>query len=115
MKEKDFERCEKEIQHLNKNIKDFSAARDMIRARVRPHCKHKTDYAYCVMDPKNVKDEAHIRFICRICGEQSLVTAKPDNSWRQFSDRYTFHAGRNLRDKGLRYFNTVRVTADVHP
>jgi len=38
----------------------------------------------------------------------------PGCSWRQFLSRETFHAGRNLPDKGLRYFNTVRVTADVH-
>jgi len=34
---------------------------------------------------------------------------------RQSPSREAFHAGHNLRDKGLRYFNTVRVTADVHP
>jgi len=38
----------------------------------------------------------------------------PGDSWRQFLSRETFHAGRNLPDKGLRYFNTVRVTADVY-
>jgi len=33
---------------------------------------------------------------------------------RQWPDRYAFHAGRNLPDKGLRYLRTVRVTAAVH-
>ena len=33
---------------------------------------------------------------------------------RQWPDRYAFHAGRNLPDKGFRYLRTVRVTAAVH-
>ena len=34
--------------------------------------------------------------------------------WRQWSDRYTIHAGRNLPDKEFRYLWTVRVTAAVY-
>src|SRR3546814_12463749 len=33
---------------------------------------------------------------------------------RQWSDRYTIHAGRNLPDKEFRYLWTVRVTAAVY-
>ena len=32
---------------------------------------------------------------------------------RQFPSRETFHAGQNSLDKGIRYFNTVIVTADA--
>jgi len=42
------------------------------------------------------------------------IAFSPGTSLRQFSDRYAFHAGLNLPGKGLRYFNTVRVTADVY-
>ena len=38
----------------------------------------------------------------------------PSPSLRQRSSRYTFRAGRNLPDKGLRYLRTVIVTAAVH-
>lgn len=90
-----------EITHLNKNIKDFSAARDMLRALVRPFCKHDTDFAFCVMDPRNVKGEAHIYFICCICGEQKLVVGKPEDFPRDkmvsFSDFNTI-----IRDLGLK-------------
>ena len=34
--------------------------------------------------------------------------------WRQWSSRYTIHAGRNLPDKEFRYLWTVRVTAAVY-
>ena len=33
---------------------------------------------------------------------------------RQFSSRYTFHAGQNLPDKEFRYLRTIIVIADVH-
>jgi len=33
---------------------------------------------------------------------------------RQYADRYTFRAGRNLPDKEFRYLRTVIVTAAVH-
>ena len=35
-------------------------------------------------------------------------------SLRQYPDRYTFRAGRNLPDKEFRYLRTVIVTAAVH-
>lgn len=38
----------------------------------------------------------------------------PSPSLRQRPSRYTFRAGRNLPDKGLRYLRTVIVTAAVH-
>ena len=38
----------------------------------------------------------------------------PSLSLRQYPDRYTFRAGRNLPDKEFRYLRTVIVTAAVH-
>ena len=38
----------------------------------------------------------------------------PIPSLRQYADRYTFRAGRNLPDKEFRYLRTVIVTAAVH-
>jgi len=42
------------------------------------------------------------------------TTFSPGASLRQSPSRYTIHAGRNLHGKGLRYFNTVIVTADAY-
>ena len=50
----------------------------------------------------------------RLTGIFTGIAFSPGCSWRQFSSRYAFHAGLNLPGKGLRYFNTVIVTADVH-
>jgi hypothetical protein len=101
MKKEKFTKVQEEILRLNKNIKDFSAARDILRAQVQTDCKHDTEYAYCVMDPRNAKGEAHIYFICCICGGQSLVTAKPEDFPRDklvsFSDFNTI-----VRDLGLK-------------
>jgi hypothetical protein len=38
----------------------------------------------------------------------------PSSSLRQYPDRYTIRAGRNLPDKEFRYLRTVIVTAAVH-
>ena len=37
-----------------------------------------------------------------------------DYNWRQWSSRYTIHAGRNLPADEFRYLRTVRVTAAVY-
>ena len=43
------------------------------------------------------------------------VTPISQGSWlRQWSDRYTIRAGRNLPDKEFRYLRTVIVTAAVY-
>ena len=42
------------------------------------------------------------------------ISISPSPSLRQRPSRYTFRAGRNLPDKGLRYLRTVIVTAAVH-
>ena len=42
------------------------------------------------------------------------TSISPSPSLRHCPGRYTFHAGRNLPDKGFRYLRTVRVTAVVH-
>ena len=42
------------------------------------------------------------------------IFISPSLSLRQYPDRYTFRAGRNLPDKEFRYLRTVIVTADIH-
>ena len=42
------------------------------------------------------------------------IFISPSLSLRQYPDRYTFRAGRNLPDKEFRYLRTVIVTAAVH-
>jgi hypothetical protein len=44
----------------------------------------------------------------------TAISISSGSSSRQFSTRYTFHAGRNLPGKGLRYLRTLRVRAVVH-
>ena len=49
--------------------------------------------------------------VVRIFTDKSI---SPSLSPRQYADRYTFRAGRNLPDKEFRYLRTVIVTAAVH-
>ena len=42
------------------------------------------------------------------------ISISPGPSLRQYSNRYTFRAGRNLPDKEFRYLRTVIVTAAVY-
>ena len=42
------------------------------------------------------------------------TTISPSSWLRQYSDRYTIRAGRNLPDKEFRYLRTVIVTAAVY-
>ena len=44
----------------------------------------------------------------------TAISISSGSSSRQFSTRYTIHAGRNLPGKGLRYLRTLRVRAVVH-
>ena len=44
----------------------------------------------------------------------TAISISSGGSSRQLSTRYTFHAGRNLPGKGLRYLRTLRVRAVVH-
>ena len=44
----------------------------------------------------------------------TAISISSGSSSRQLSTRYTFHAGRNLPGKGLRYLRTLRVRAVVH-
>jgi len=49
--------------------------------------------------------------VVRIFTDMSI---SPSLSLRQYVDRYTFRAGRNLPDKEFRYLWTVIVTAAVY-
>ena len=49
--------------------------------------------------------------VVRIFTDKSI---SPSLSPRQYADRYTFRAGRNLPDKEFRYLRTVIVTAAVY-
>ena len=49
-------------------------------------------------------------FYC-ICTTNSI---SPSHCWRQWGDRYSIHAGRNLPAKEFRYLRTVRNTAAVY-
>ena len=49
--------------------------------------------------------------IVRIFTDKSISLSL---SPRQYADRYTFRAGRNLPDKEFRYLRTVIVTAAVY-
>ena len=42
------------------------------------------------------------------------IAISPSLWLRQYSNRYTIRAGRNLPDKEFRYLRTVIVTADIH-
>jgi len=42
------------------------------------------------------------------------LAISPSPSLRQFPNRYSIRAGRNLHDKEFRYLRTVIVTAGVH-
>ena len=42
------------------------------------------------------------------------IFISPSLSLRQYPDRYTFRAGRNLPDKEFRYLRTLKVRAAVH-
>ena len=44
----------------------------------------------------------------------TAISISPGEGSRQLLTRWTFHTGRNLPDKGLRYRGTVIVTAAVH-
>ena len=50
----------------------------------------------------------------RVPGIFTGTTISPSSRLRQFSDRYTIRAGRNLPDKEFRYLRTVIVTAAVY-
>ena len=50
----------------------------------------------------------------RVSGIFTAATISPSSWLRQYSDRYTIRAGRNLPDKEFRYLRTVIVTAAVY-
>ena len=50
----------------------------------------------------------------RVTGIFTGTTISPGVLLRQYPDRYTIRAGRNLPDKEFRYLRTVIVTAAVH-
>ena len=47
----------------------------------------------------------------RVIGIFTDTTISPSSRLRQYPDRYTIRAGRNLPDKEFRYLRTVIVTA----
>ena len=50
----------------------------------------------------------------RVRGIFTATTISPSSWLRQYPDRYTIRAGRNLPDKEFRYLRTVIVTAAVY-
>ena len=50
----------------------------------------------------------------RVNGIFTVTTISPSSWLRQYPDRYTIRAGRNLPDKEFRYLRTVIVTAAVY-
>ena len=50
----------------------------------------------------------------RVIGIFTDTTISPSSWLRQYPDRYTIRAGRNLPDKEFRYLRTVIVTAAIH-
>ena len=50
----------------------------------------------------------------RVIGIFTDTTISPNSQLRQYSNRYTIRAGRNLPDKEFRYLRTVIVTAAVY-
>ena len=52
--------------------------------------------------------------LLQVDGIFTVIAISPGCSLRQFSSRYTFHAGQNLPDKEFRYLRTIIVIADVH-
>ena len=50
----------------------------------------------------------------RVSGIFTAATISPSSWLRQYPDRYTIRAGRNLPDKEFRYLRTVIVTAAVY-
>ena len=50
----------------------------------------------------------------RVIGIFTDTTISPSSQLRQYPDRYTIRAGRNLPDKEFRYLRTVIVTAAVY-
>ena len=52
--------------------------------------------------------------LLRVTGIFTGTTISPGVLLRQYPDRYTIRAGRNLPDKEFRYLRTVIVTAAVH-
>ena len=50
----------------------------------------------------------------RVGGIFTATTISPSSWLRQYPDRYTVRAGRNLPDKEFRYLRTVIVTAAVY-
>jgi hypothetical protein len=50
----------------------------------------------------------------RVRGIFTATSISPSAWLRQYSDRYTIRAGRNLPDKEFRYLRTVIVTAAVY-
>ena len=50
----------------------------------------------------------------RVIGIFTDTTISPSSRLRQYPDRYTIRAGRNLPDKEFRYLRTVIVTAAVY-
>jgi hypothetical protein len=50
----------------------------------------------------------------RVSGILTATTISPSSWLRQYPDRYTIRAGRNLPDKEFRYLRTVIVTAAVY-
>lgn len=78
MNNEQLRKKQEEILRLNKNIKDFSAARDILRAQVRNFCTHDA-YSFCRMDPPDASGRFQHWFVCLICGEQHVVKAMKDS------------------------------------
>ena len=64
--------------------------------------------------PKYSKGSRGLFVLLRVNSIFTATTISPSLSLRQYPDRYTIRAGRNLPDKEFRYLSTVIVTAAIH-
>ncbi len=60
------------------------------------------------------KGSRGLSVLLRVSGIFTGTTISPSSTLRQYPDRCTIRAGRNLPDKEFRYLRTVIVTADIH-
>ena len=60
------------------------------------------------------KGSRGLSVLSRVNGIFTATTISPSLLSRQYPDRYTIRAGRNLPDKEFRYLRTVIVTAAIH-
>src|SRR6056300_1189671 len=71
-----------------------------------------------MLDPKPIisysKGSRGLSVHVRVTGVFTGTTISPSSRSRQYPDRYTIRAGRDLPDKEFRYLRTVIVTAAVY-